>query len=118
MDDILGSIIDLINTSPNHQAWLDEHPSEITNADGDNVWLPTPGGKPTIHITGPIVDDWRPDEINIDKSGLHIGPHKFDLNDPKSIEQIETMFGCDTNKKPTFNPIDAIGNMIEEPPFE
>jgi len=111
--EILKAIVDLINTSPNHNAWLDNHPSSWLNEEGE-VIAGFGTGMPCIHITGPVVDHWLPEEIKIEGVVLHIGPHKFDLQDPQSTQQIERMFGCDMEAKPQFDPIDAISNMIEE----
>jgi len=99
--DVLKAIVDLINTSPDHRAWLDPYDNPV----GFDMGV-------QIHIYGPVVEGLYPDAIVINETILKIGPHTFDLNDPKSIDRIEELFGCDENEEPQFDPIDTIARMM------
>lgn len=110
-DDILKSIIELINSSPGHRAWLEHHDTER-------------GGTSTgeeIHIIGPLVSHDKgfypipggnaKDNITLTETTLNIGGYKFDLNDPKSIDEIEELFGCNGNTK-KLDPISIITKLM------
>lgn len=110
---ILRSIVDLINTSQCHSAWLDPHPLE-------SGWL-APGSsiaedRGRLHVRGPKIGNWDPenDQIALEGATLKIGTHRFDLNDPKSLDQIEELFGCDTERKPEFNPMEVISELMDD----
>jgi hypothetical protein len=111
-DDILKAIIELINSSPGHKAWLEHHDTERGGL----------GTKEEIHIIGPLVSHDKgfypmPGDsycsVTLTETTLDIGGYKFDLNDPESITKIEELFGCNGNTK-KLDPISIITQLMSD----